>query len=124
MTESLDSVLAPYTNLSLSAFDNTKLVVALIYSTFDACEAGSSTPSTYEASLAQGNESTDERYYLVRWQAEWIMCGRTNSYAASIRVLKEEVSVDMSSLRELTIPVMSMQQVSFMCMENAHFDHC
>lgn len=124
MTTLLRKQLAPYMKLSLSAFDNAKLVVAVISSTLETCEAGSSTPLTYEASLALGNESKENRYYLVKWQNEWVVCGRTNSYAVSISALEEGTRVDMNSLRKLNIPVMSMQQVSFMCMANAHFDHC
>lgn len=120
----LSKQLVPYMKLSLSAFDNAKLVVAVISATLDTHEAGNSAPLTYEASLILGNESKEERYYLVKWQDEWIVCGRTNSYAVSISALEEGISVDIDSLRALTIPVMSMQQVSFMCMENAHFDHC
>ena len=124
MTESLLKLLAPYLHLSLSAFDNTKLVVAVINSALEIGDVDTLPASAYEASLISASQSTAERYYLVKWQEEWVVCGKTNSYAANIGALEEGLSVDIDSLRGLTIPVMSMQQVSFMCMENAHFDHC
>ncbi|MFT5235104.1 MAG: hypothetical protein ACI8SK_000281 [Shewanella sp.] len=124
MTGSLNQLLAPYINLSLSAFDNAKLVVAVISASLDTSEAELSTLLAYEASLKLESESKAESYYLIKWQDEWAVCGRTNSYAASISIVSLNASVEISALREVNIPVMSMQQVSFMCMENAHFDHC
>lgn len=128
MLEQLERLLAPYVDVTLSAFDNLKLVVSVFSAEASANHSsqGSSElrPVAYEAQ--RKTDTGPEAFYCVKWQGVWIDCGRINNYAANLTPLNEgeEGIIDMASLRELDIPVLTMQQVSFMCMENAHFDHC
>ncbi|WP_394148489.1 hypothetical protein [Shewanella atlantica] len=125
MSEQLTRLLSPYTGVNLSAFDSVKLVVSLITAEVEQISAneGEPRPVAYEARRETDGEL--QTFYCVKWQKSWIDCGRTNDYAASPALFSpQECGLDMSSLRELNVPVLTMQQVSFMCMENAHFDHC
>ncbi len=128
MSEPLHRLLAPYASVTLSAFDNLKLVVSVLTAEISANhsteEASALRPVAYEAQ--RKTDSGLEAFYCVKWQGVWIDCGRTNNYAASLTPLTSEGEevIDMASLRKLDISALNMQQVSFMCMENAHFDHC
>jgi len=128
MSEQLERILAPYVGVTLSAFDNLKLVVSVLSAEASAGHSSQGSPEqrpvAYEAQ--RKTDTGPKAFYCVKWQGMWIDCGRTNNYAASPAQLNEgeEGIIDMASLRELDIPVLSMQQISFMCMENAHFDHC
>lgn len=127
MTDQLARLLSPYIGVTLSAFDNLKLVVSVLRTEVSANHSTQGSPELPVAYEAQRKTDTGlETFYCVQWQGMWVDCGRTNDYAASLALLscEEESGIDMSSLRELNVPVMTMQQVSFMCMENAHFDHC
>jgi|GEM_PF-1015681 len=127
MPEQLHRLLAPYASVTLSAFENLKLVVSVLTAEISANHSTLTSelrPAAYEAQ--RKIDSGLEAFYCVQWQGVWIDCGRTNNYAASLTPLTSEGEkvIDMASLRQLDIPVLTMQQVSFMCMENAHFDHC
>ncbi|ABV35479.1 conserved hypothetical protein [Shewanella sediminis HAW-EB3] len=128
MHEQLKRLLAPYVGVTLSAFDNLKLVVSVLSAEVSANHSSEEPPElkpvAYEAQ--RKSDVGLEVFYCVKWQGVWIDCGRINDYAASPALLscEEESEIEMSSLRELNVPVMTMQQVSFMCMESAHFDHC
>ena len=92
-----------------------------------------------------------ESFYCIKWQNIWINCGLSDNYSSSIQLLthdgkvlqiKEPVisdgigedaigvgvldilNIDTASLREMNVPVLSLQQIEFMCMDYAHFDHC
>lgn len=128
MSEQLERLLAPYVGVTLSAFDNLKLVVSVLAAEVSANHSSEDSPEPKPVAY-EAQRKTDtglEAFYCVEWQGVWVDCGRINDYAASPAPLsrEEESGIDMSSLRELNVPVMTMQQVSFMCMENAHFDHC
>lgn len=145
--QQVQKCLAPYANQTLSAFDNSKLVIAVIHAAFE----NNSTylaepPIAYEVALSAGTRVDLENdkshhsaaFYCVKWQSIWMHCGLTNDYSASIQLFfhheKNEgvgdvdfidrLSLDTTILREIKVPVMSLQQVEFMCMEYAHFDHC
>ncbi|WP_299801695.1 hypothetical protein [uncultured Shewanella sp.] len=115
LSESVASIFAPYLSLNLSAFDNLKLVVAVLSEKAEECHA-------LEAEICIDNQL--QIAYLVRWKKHFIYCGRTNSYGNAIDEVADLESINPESIRVLQIPVLSMQQLEFMCMENAHFDHC
>ncbi len=115
LSKSLASTFAPYLGLNLPAFDNLKLVVAVLTAKGEECHG-------LEAELCFDNEQ--QNAYLVRWKKHFIYCGRTNSYASSIDEVLHLDDINPMSIKVLQPPVLSMQQISFMCMENPHFDHC
>ncbi|MFT5790501.1 MAG: hypothetical protein ACI8SJ_002630 [Shewanella sp.] len=115
LSESVATIFSPYLQLNLSAFDNLKLVVAVLTEKGEECHA-------LEAELAV--EGKQESSYLVRWKKHFIYCGRSNSYGNKIDEVADLGVIDAESIVVLQPPVLSMQQVSFMCMENSHFDHC
>ncbi|MBE7214742.1 hypothetical protein MK852_13820 [Shewanella benthica] len=167
--QQVQSLLAPYAKESLSAFDNMKLVIAILsaHRLQNLNDSANPEPSiAYEVTLRSGaysdiedkhteidddNSKSCEQFYCVKWQGIWIHCGLTNDYSASIQLLthadkvlhikehdtsddKNEhaigkgtldiMHIETSSLRQVNVPVLSLQQVEFMCMEYAHFDHC
>ncbi len=115
LSESVASIFTPYQQLNLSAFDNLKLVVAVLTAQDEECHA-------LEAQVTV--EAKPETAYLVRWHKHFIYCGRTNSYGNKIDEVADLAVINPESIVVLQPPVLSMQQVEFMCMENAHFDHC
>ncbi|MCL1092362.1 hypothetical protein [Shewanella kaireitica] len=114
LSESVASIFSPYLQLNLSAFDNLKLVVAVLTDKAEECHA-------LEAEMTV--EGKAQTAYLVRWHKHFIYCGRTNSYGNKIDEVADLDAINPESIEVLQPPVLSMQQVEFMCMENAHFDH-
>ncbi|WP_041420198.1 hypothetical protein [Shewanella violacea] len=155
----VQKLVAPYGGESLSAFDNMKLVVAVIAADG---KSGSDDSVNHQASIAyevtphrEDDSETDgdqskQAFYCVQWQGLWIHCGLTNDYSASIQLLSHDgklrpikqsglsdnnehaigegtlgiIDIEASCLREVNLAVISLQQIEFMCMEYAHFDHC
>lgn len=107
--QKFEMLFKPYLTLKLSAFDNMKLVVAVLE---DASQS-------YQCFRLNRD---GQQHYVVQWQQLFIECGLENDYAASLSLLEQDV--ELASLTPLTVPVMALQQVSYMCMEYAHFDHC
>ncbi len=140
--ESLQDNLESYAKVTLSSFDNLKLVFALISakSAADTTTEHDDLPAAYEATpydLAEtGQLNIDETselpqsIYCIKWLGYWIHCGSTASYAAKVQVLNisEQITeierIEKSHLREVDVPVLTLQQIEFICMEHAHFDHC
>ena len=118
MTTRFNTLFEPYLALTLSAFDNMKLVVAVLSEINEPyqCVEAKMSISPVNTVIGAG--------YFVCWHDAWIFCGLTNSYCASIVLFTEIERIDMTSLTDIDIPVMTMQQVGFMCVESAHFDHC
>lgn len=112
----LNVLLQAYEKLSLSAFDNMKLIRALLSEQGESCECFE-LPRTKE-----GCETCNG--YFVHWQNNWFDCGWTNDYSASIELVTEPSSQAIQLAREVAVPILTLQQVSFMCMEYSHFDHC
>ncbi|MDB2386420.1 hypothetical protein N9W21_03660 [Shewanella sp.] len=115
LSRAVAQIFSPYQSLNLSAFDNLKLVVAVLSNNAQECHALS-------ADVSIGGKLTSA--YLVRWGKHFIYCGRCNAYSSKIDEVTHLETIDPESITVLQPPVLSMQQVSFMCMENAHFDHC
>ncbi|QQX81079.1 hypothetical protein JK628_04185 [Shewanella sp. KX20019] len=115
LSESVATIFSPYLSLNLSGFDNLKLVVAVLTEKGEECHA-----LIADIMVDEKQESS----YLVRWHKHFIYCGRTNSYGNKIDEVGDLGTINPESIEVLQPPVLSMQQVEFMCMENAHFDHC
>lgn len=118
MVTGFDALFRPYLTLTLSAFDNIKLVVAVLSDaneTYQCVEAKVQSPGSCNAVASS---------YFVCWNNQWIFCGLTRAYSASISLFTDVEQIDMASIIPVSIPVMTMQQVGFMCVESAHFDHC
>ncbi|ABV86107.1 hypothetical protein [Shewanella pealeana] len=115
LSQSVAALFAPYLTLNLSGFDNLKLVVAVLTEQGKECHALEA-EITFEGKL--------QRAYLVRWNKHFIYCGRTNSYGNPLDEVADLESINPETIKVLQPPVLSMQQLEFMCMDNAHFDHC
>lgn len=140
--DSLQRDLERYAEVSLSSFDSLKLVFALISSNraTPTAQEQEERPIAYEATLFDSSElggancdETNELYqpiYCIKWLGHWIHCGTTASYAAKVEVLNvleqntEIERINKGHLREVNVPVLTLQQIEFICMEHAHFDHC
>ncbi|MCT8985464.1 hypothetical protein [Shewanella phaeophyticola] len=120
MTTNFEALFSPYLALRLAAFDNMKLIAAVL------TEAGERYQCIEANLLASAANEQVNRGYFVQWADRWLYCGLCNSYADPIVLMTkiELEQIDVASVTLVTVPVMSMQQVGFMCIESAHFDHC
>ncbi|MCL1141265.1 hypothetical protein [Shewanella gaetbuli] len=118
MSTNFESLFSPYFSLQMGSFDNLKLVVALLtlkQQNFD----------TYELTLPNQKQP----FYAVKWLSYWINCGQVNQYNVSLQlfdgsVVNDQVAFATANATLISVPIMNMQQVEFMCLEHAHFDHC
>ncbi|MDD8061314.1 MULTISPECIES: hypothetical protein [Shewanella] len=120
MSMNFETLFSPYLTLRLAAFDNMKLIAAVL------SEAGEVYQCVEANLLVDTFSEQRNRGYFVQWGDRWLSCGLTHSYASPI-VLMTKIDleqIDVASVTLITVPVMSMQQVGFMCIESAHFDHC
>jgi hypothetical protein len=118
MSTDFETLFSPYLGLRLSAFDNMKLIAAVLADATESYEC-------VEADLQdEDNSPLQQSGYFVRWQQAWLFCGVTNDYHAAITLFTPVERINMASISVKVVPVMTMQQVSFMCIESAHFDHC
>jgi len=149
ITVKINTILAPYAGVTLSAFDTLKLIVSVITASMATTLAADtdaavdnatsqdirSLPIGYEASrtvdVAQSGSTTElglklasESFFCVQWQGMWIDCGLTNDYSVELGHLSAVDNLNTEALREMSVPVLSLQQVAFMCLPDSHFDHC
>ncbi|ASJ95748.1 hypothetical protein [Shewanella marisflavi] len=103
--------LAPYAAVQLSAFDNLKLLTALATQAELDCES---------IELHRDGRA----FYALNWQECWLDCGYSNDYAAKITPMCAPSEQMLAVARKVEVPVLNAQQLSFMCMEYSHFDHC
>ncbi|MGX9460003.1 hypothetical protein ACWXWU_02010 [Shewanella sp. A14] len=118
MSTNFEALFSPYLDLRLSAFDNMKLVVAVLADAaqlYECVEVDLQNPD---------NPQLQQTGYFVRWQDMWLFCGVTNNYHAAITLFTDIERINLASICVKEVPVMTMQQVSFMCIESSHFDHC
>ncbi|WP_137225653.1 hypothetical protein [Shewanella sp. MEBiC00475] len=113
-----ETLFAPYLSLRLSAFDNVKLIAAVLS---DAGEPYQCIEAHFQDAV---NSQVQHSGYFVRWKEMWIFCGITNDYNAAITLVSQIELINTASIIVKDVPIMTMQQVSFMCIETAHFDHC
>ncbi|QYJ85598.1 hypothetical protein K0I73_15605 [Shewanella mesophila] len=112
----LSTLLQPYEEFSLSAFDNMKLIRALLNELGEGCDC------LELPRIKEGGETRNG--YYVNWQGNWFDCGWTNDYSASIEQVLPPSQQAIETARKVAVPTLTLQQVSFMCMEYSHFDHC
>jgi hypothetical protein len=118
MSTDFETLFSPYLGLRLSAFDNMKLIAAVLADATESYEC-------VEADLQnEDNSPLLQSGYFVCWQQVWLFCGVTNDYHAAITLFTPVERINIASISVKVVPVMTMQQVSFMCIESAHFDHC
>ncbi|WP_434930407.1 hypothetical protein ACRWQM_14235 [Shewanella sp. HL-SH5] len=133
-----DELFAPYLGLRLSAFDNAKLVVAVLAQhqyKYHAAEIILITNNTVHSTpryaikwlgLSDNQESDgcDNECHEIDYC--WIDCGKINQYEVGFSLI-DPIDVQSSNIQvvnTITVPIMTMQQIGFMCVESAHFDHC
>ncbi|AZG74536.1 hypothetical protein [Shewanella livingstonensis] len=118
MVADFETLFSPYCHLRLSAFDNMKLIAAVLADATESYEC-------VEADVqGEQNPQLQQAGYFVRWNDMWLFCGVTNDYHAAITMFTQVERINLTSISVKEVPVMSMQQVSFMCIESSHFDHC
>lgn len=152
ITSTFDDFFAPYLGLRLSAFDNAKLVVAVLAAhqyEYQAAEiiltikgTVQSTPryaikwlglTDHQVDIAdisidifdhQQSDVCDNECHEMDYC--WIDCGKINQYEVGLSLIdsNDMQGSNIQVVNTITVPIMTMQQVGFMCVENAHFDHC
>ncbi|MCW3173196.1 hypothetical protein [Shewanella subflava] len=117
MSGQFETLFKPYFELRLSAFDNAKLVVSVL--------AANAQPFLAAEIILQTDDATTSiKHYGVKWLDYWIDCGQLNQYQVGLRLVDDTDKPSLDMIDEIKVPVMTMQQVGFMCIESAHFDHC
>lgn len=135
-----DDLFAPYLGLRLSAFDNAKLVVAVLAQhqyKYQAAEIMLITEGAVQSTPRYAVKwlgLTDNQVDIVNGCADncrdmdycWIDCGKINQYEVGLSLIDPTDAQDNNIVvvNAITVPVMTMQQIGFMCVESAHFDHC
>ena len=117
MSGQFETLFEPYLGLRLSAFDNAKLVVSVL-------TAHEQASQTAEITLLTDDATKSLKHYGVKWLDYWIDCGKLNQYQVGLRLVDDSNKPSLDMINEIKVPVMTMQQVGFMCIESAHFDHC
>ncbi|CAM2961428.1 hypothetical protein SHLO109777_09855 [Shewanella loihica] len=107
----LAELFEPYAGVTLSALDNLKLLNALANQAALSCEC-----------LELSGES--RAVYVAKWDEGWLDCGFSNAYSAEIRPMTPPSEVQLATANKVEVPLLNAQQLSFMCMQYAHFDHC
>lgn len=113
-TQELDtreSLLTLSKTLRLSSFDMARWLVSLLTLQQQKCRV-------VEANV-QGLEG---RRFLVLALDSIFDCGRTNNYHSQLALVAEESWV--KAAETVSVTPLPPQQLAFMCMESAHFDHC
>ncbi|MCG9713459.1 hypothetical protein L1D29_11610 [Shewanella insulae] len=107
----LAELLSPYAGVTLSALDNLKLLKALAALAGLSCEC---------------LELSDKprAIYVANWDGHWFDCGFSNAYSAEIRPMAPPPEAQLATANQVEVPLLNAQQLSFMCMQYAHFDHC
>lgn len=111
----VESLLAAYTGVTLSAWDNLRLILSEC--AHHGCEA-----KGFEVEFVSGSGQT--LHYGVQVGNIWLDCGRTNAYSAAITRLTEEQASRVNTMKPLECTILSQEQLGLLCMQNAHFDHC
>ncbi len=107
----LAELFEPYAGVSLSALDNLKLLKALADQAALSC-----------ACLELCGEP--RAVYVAKWDHGWFDCGFSNAYSAEIRPMAQPSEAQLATANKVEVPLLNAQQLSFMCMQYAHFDHC
>ncbi|MCE9677743.1 hypothetical protein LZP69_00875 [Shewanella sp. AS1] len=125
MPPSIEQLLRPYAEIKLSAFDNMKLLVALFHAEQlhdDQLNAEQQGCECLKLSGIYQQEARDR--YCVNWQGVWLDCGWCNDYSAAITAMETPDESQLANSESVTVPLLTLEQVGFMCMQYAHFDHC
>ncbi|EKT4488927.1 MULTISPECIES: hypothetical protein [Shewanella] len=92
----------------LSAWDNVRYLVSVLTLQGEQAKA-------FEAQI------DGKPHYLLQALGVCFDCGRSNSYQVQIRLLTD---TEFTPMKVLDITPLSAEQLSYLCMETAHFDHC
>lgn len=111
----VESLLAAYAGVTLSAWDNLRLVLSEC--AHHGCEA-----KGFEVEFLSDPGQT--LHYGVQVGNIWLDCGRTNAYSAAITLLTDEQVSCINAKQPLECAILSQEQLGLLCMQNAHFDHC
>ncbi|MCE9780744.1 hypothetical protein [Shewanella algae] len=108
MQRTPEALLQACGSLGLSAWDNVRYLVSVLALQGEqakACEA----------------EVDGKSHYLVESLGVCFDCGRSNGYQVQIRLL---IDTEFTPMKVLDITPLSAEQLGYLCMETAHFDHC
>lgn len=111
----VESLLATYAKVNLSAWDSLRLVLSEC--AHYGCEARG-----FEVEFV--SDSGQVQHYWVQVGNIWLDCGRTNAYSATITQLSDKELSRVNSKSALECAILSQEQIGLLCMQNAHFDHC
>ncbi len=113
----INELLESYANLSLSAYDNIKLLSSVL-------RLQNIPVVCYQASLSSDESQTESKIYCIESQGAWLHCGVTNDYCAKVALMCPKTINGLSQLTEVDLPLLGEQQIAAMMMQYAHFDHC
>ena len=116
----VESLLATYAKVNLSAWDSLRLVLS-------ECAHHEYEARGFEVEFLSDLGAL--QHYWVQVGNIWLDCGRTNAYSATITQLSDAQLSDAqvsrtNTKKALECAILSQEQIGLLCMQNAHFDHC
>ncbi|WP_037474648.1 hypothetical protein [Shewanella sp. 38A_GOM-205m] len=108
MQNTPETLLQACESLRLSAWDNVRYMVSVLALQGEQAKA-------FEAQI------DGKPHYLLQALGVCFDCGRSNSYQVQIRLLTD---TEFTPMKVLDITPLSAEQLGYLCMETAHFDHC
>lgn len=111
----VESLLATYNGVTLSAWDNLRLLLS-------ECAHSGCQAQGFEVEFLSDLGQT--QHYWIQVGNIWLDCGRTNAYFAPLTRLSDEQVSRVTSKQPLECAILSPEQLGLLCVQNAHFDHC
>ncbi len=111
----VESLLATYAKVNLSAWDSLRLVLS-------ECAHHEYEARGFEVEFLSDLGAL--QHYWVQVGNIWLDCGRINAYSTVITRLTDKELSRVNSKNALECAILSQEQIGLLCMQNAHFDHC
>ncbi|MGI2182970.1 hypothetical protein ACRN9F_12065 [Shewanella oncorhynchi] len=111
----VESLLATYAKVNLSAWDSLRLVLS-------ECAHHEYEARGFEVEFLSDLGAL--QHYWVQVGDIWLDCGRINAYSTVITRLTDKELSRVNSKNALECAILSQEQIGLLCMQNAHFDHC
>ncbi|QYJ80667.1 hypothetical protein K0H61_14155 [Shewanella acanthi] len=110
--KTVTQLLVKYAEVNLSAWDNLRVLLSeLALNGFQA--------EGFEVSFTEAKP-----HYWLTCAGVWLDCGRTNAYLAQIELLNDSQVRLAQGMKQQECALLSDEQITLLCMQNSHFDHC
>lgn len=108
----VNTLLMAYGKANLSAWDNLRVLLS------------ESALQQFQAKGFEVDCGDSRSHYWVQLDDCWLDCGRTNAYNADIVCVADDDIRRAKIIGLQECALLSSAQITLLCMQNAHFDHC